>query len=135
LINIATFEEGSERHVPIEVTAFYDDVYRVQIELIDDGGLEIEVIPLLKDILKDETVRFYLKITVPELPEDTSKGITIKLKAVGLEAESNVEHIDILINGGEEAEAVDITSTATTVGTFGGTTILAILMKRRLLPI
>jgi hypothetical protein len=77
-------------------------------------------------------VRFYLKIKVPELPDDIpASGITIILQAVGEEAESNVEHIDILISRDEVPAESDLTETASTVGTVSGVSVLALLLKRR----
>jgi PKD repeat protein len=134
LINIATFKEGWERLISVEVTAYYGHVYSVQIELIDDGGLEIEVIPIVRNVLENRVVTFYLKIKVPELPEDVpSTGITIKLKAVGEQAESNIEYIDVLITEVPEEKNSDLTQTATTVGTFSAASILSLLLKRRVL--
>ncbi|UCF07367.1 MAG: PKD domain-containing protein [Thermoplasmata archaeon] len=134
LINIATFREGVQRSVPVEVTSYHGDVHKVHIELIDDGGLDIEVIPVFKNIREGQIVRFYLRITVPDLPDDTSSmGITLQLKAVGIETESNVEHIDILISEKSTAEEQDTVQTAATVGTISAAGILGLLAKRRFL--
>lgn len=134
LINIATFEEGIERTVPVEVAAYYGDVHNVHIELVDDGGLEIEIIPIVQDVLEGQIARFYLGIQVPELPEDTqSAGITIQLKAVGDETSSNIEHIDLLIRSEESTWNLGITATVSTVATGATAAILAALFRRRIL--
>jgi PKD repeat protein len=133
LINIATFDEETERIVPVEVTAYYGDVSNVRIEVIDDGGLEIEIIPIVQDVPSGEIVRFYLVIKEPEtFIEDEGRGITIKLKAVSEDTESNIEHIDVVITEkiteGPIISEVEIISTA---GTISVVTLLAILVKRR----
>ncbi|UCE74551.1 MAG: PKD domain-containing protein [Methanomassiliicoccales archaeon] len=126
LINIATFEVGFERIVPVEVTSYFGDVHNVHIELIDDGGLEIEIIPIVSDVPEEKIVRFYIKIKRPELSEDIpSTGITIRLKAVGEEAESNIEYIDIMIRG--ETEDSSANSGSVMVSTLGVATIIAII--------
>jgi PKD repeat protein len=132
LNNIATFEEGIERLVPVEVTAYFSDVHDVRIELVDDGGLEIEIVPIVQDVLEGTIVRFYLKITVPELSEDTkSTGITIQLRAVGTEASSNVEYVDVLIRSDDSSWNLELTAVASTAAVGGSAALFTFLMKRR----
>jgi len=135
LINMATFEDEIEKMIPVEVTAYYDTVHNVRIELIDDGGLDIEIIPIVQDVPEGGIVRFFLKIKGPELPDDIrSTGITIKLKAVGDGMESNIEHVDVIVR--EEKEESSSASDVTVISTMGTITIAAILaaiIGRRLL--
>jgi PKD repeat protein len=134
LINVATFKEGWERIVPVEVVAYHGYVRSVSIELIDDGGLEIEVIPIVRNVPEGKIVKFYLKIRVPEFDDDTfAQGITIKLQAVGEDCESNVEYVDILISSEDMQEDPEYSEAATTIGTISGATILGLLLKRRFL--
>ncbi|UCG69437.1 MAG: PKD domain-containing protein [Thermoplasmata archaeon] len=126
MINIATFEEGVERTVPVEVAAYFGDVYNVHIELVDDGGLEIEIIPIVQDVHEGKIVKFYIKIKRPEISDDIqSTGITIKLKAIGDEAESNEEYIDVMIHG--ETKDSSPKSESEMVSTLGALTILAVI--------
>ncbi len=135
LINMATFEDEIEKMIPVEVTAYYDTVHNVRIELIDDGGLDIEIIPIVQDVPEGGIVRFFLKIKGPELPDDIrSTGITIKLKAVGDGMESNIEHVDVIVR--EEKEESSSTSDVTVISTMGTISIAAVLaaiIGRRLL--
>jgi outer membrane protein assembly factor BamB/PKD repeat protein len=132
LNNIATFEEGLERTVPIEVTAYYGDVHDVRIELVDDGGLEIEIIPMVQDVPEGTIVKFYVEITVPELPEDAkSTGITIELRAVGTETSSNVEYIDVLIRSDESSWNLELTAVASTAAVGGSAALFTLLARRR----
>jgi outer membrane protein assembly factor BamB/chitodextrinase len=132
LRNIATFEECLERTVPIEVTAYYGDVHDVRIELVDDGGLEIEIIPMVQDVLEGTIVKFYVKITVPELPDDAkSNGITIELKAVGIEASSNVEYLDVLTRSDGSSWNLELTAVASTAAVGGSAALFTLLARRR----
>jgi PKD repeat protein len=135
LINIATFDEEIERIVPVEVTAYYGDVSNVRIELIDDGGLEIDIIPIVQDVPSGEIVRFYLVIKEPEsYVEDEGKGITIKLKAVSEDTESNIEHVDVVITKKiTESPLISEVEIISTAGTISIVALLAILVKRRFL--
>ncbi|UCE38008.1 MAG: PKD domain-containing protein, partial [Thermoplasmata archaeon] len=134
LINIATFNEESERVVPVEVAAYYGDVHNVHIELIDDGGLDIEIIPIVQDVPDGKIVRFYLVIKDPESSDEVeSKGITIKLKAVGDETESNLEYVDvIIIDKIKENPMISEVEVVSAAGTLTIASILAILIKRRI---
>ncbi len=133
-INVATLEEGTSRTIPVEVTAYYGDVHNVSIELVDDGGLEIVVIPIVQDVEEGRIVRFYLEVKAPMLLDDeVSIGITIKMMAVGDEVSSNVEYLDIMVRSRESAWNVDITTTISTIGTVGAAAILAGLIRRRIL--
>jgi hypothetical protein len=105
----------------------------VRIELIDDGGLEIEIIPIVQDVPSGEIVRFYLVIKEPEsYVEDQGRGITIKLKAVSEDTESNIEHIDVVLTKKiTESPLISEVEIISTVGTISIVALLAILVKRR----
>jgi hypothetical protein len=108
LSNIEYLEDDTKSYLPVWVTAFYGDVHNVRIEVVDDAGLVIDVIPLKEDIGKGKTISYHVGIEAPKLLNDScAEGRTIHLRAVGDEAVSNTEYISLQIQ--KPVETLEVT--------------------------
>jgi hypothetical protein len=125
-MNLFRFESGEERTVSVEVTCYQTSVSNVHLRVVDDQNLTIDsTITPLQTMSPGQTLKFYLRIKVPELTNDTKTlEFDILIQAVGDGGHySNVESMDIVVS--ESAVSffsplVIITIAACTAGGIGG---------------
>ncbi|MEE9151255.1 MAG: right-handed parallel beta-helix repeat-containing protein [Thermoplasmata archaeon] len=100
-INIFRFEPGQERTISVEVTCYLQTVTNVHLVVLDDQNLTIDATITPPRTMNDgETIKFYLRIKAPELPDGVEKlEKDIVIQVVGDNGVfSNAEELDIVVS-------------------------------------
>ena len=96
-INVYRFEPGEERTISVEVTCYLQNVKNVRLIVLDDQNITIDhTITPPREMADGDTVKFYLRVRAPELPEGQEKlEKDILIQAVGDDGVySNAEELD-----------------------------------------
>jgi DNA-binding MarR family transcriptional regulator len=99
--NIYRFEPGQERTISVEVTCYLETVENVHLVVLDDQNLTIDLTVTPPRTMTDgETIKFYLRVKAPQLPEGVEKlEKDIVIQVVGDNGIfSNSEELDIVIS-------------------------------------
>ncbi|HEC75825.1 MAG TPA: hypothetical protein ENI33_01015 [Thermoplasmatales archaeon] len=98
--NIAPFEEGKERTIPVTIYCYLMPVSNVRLLILEDENLTITSMTPSIDLNPGDKKDYLIKIKVPKLDENVTLGSkTILVQAVGDDGiMSNAEQIDILIH-------------------------------------
>ncbi|UCD92821.1 MAG: winged helix-turn-helix transcriptional regulator, partial [Methanobacteriota archaeon] len=115
----ATIQSGTERVIPLNVTALGGDVQGVTVVVLDSAGVFAE--PAHSPIRLDEgeTANVYLRISVPVIGKenDTSER-RLLIQAVGIDAVGNTANVTLIIHPPVTATSWwnPTTTTATVIG-------------------
>ena len=98
--NIAPFEEGTSRTIPVTVYCYGVSVNNISLKILDDANLSISHITPNFNLNPGDKFDYLIQIEVLELDENVSLGgKTIVVQAFGdNDIFSNAEMIDILIH-------------------------------------
>jgi DNA-binding MarR family transcriptional regulator len=100
-INIYRFEPGETRTISVDVTCYLQTVNNVRLKILDHQNLTIDsTITPPRTMSDGETIKFYLRITAPQLPEGVEKfERDIIIQVVGDNGIfSNAEELDIVVS-------------------------------------
>jgi outer membrane protein assembly factor BamB/DNA-binding MarR family transcriptional regulator len=99
-INVYRFEPGEERTISVEVTCYLQNVENIRLVVLDGQNLTIDhTITPPRKMGDGDTVKFYLRIRAPELPDGQDKlEKDILIQVVGDDGVySNAEELDIVV--------------------------------------
>ncbi|MCK5024098.1 MAG: hypothetical protein KAR56_00610, partial [Thermoplasmata archaeon] len=97
-MNIYRFEPGEERIISVDVTCYQTTVNNVHLVCLDNQNLTVDTtITPPRTMTDGETIVFYLRIEAPQQEAGASTEYDILLQAIGDEAYSNAEELDIII--------------------------------------
>jgi outer membrane protein assembly factor BamB/DNA-binding MarR family transcriptional regulator len=98
--NIFRFEPGQQRTISVEVTCYMQTVENVNLIVLDDQNLTVQSITPPRTMNDGDTIKFYLRITAPELPDGVEKlERDIVIQVVGDNGiYSNAEELDIVVS-------------------------------------
>ncbi len=97
-MNIYRFEPGEERTISVDVTCYQTTVNNVHLVCLDDQNLSVDTtITPPRTMTDGETIVFYLMVQAPEQERGDNTEFDIVIQAIGDEAYSNAEELDIVI--------------------------------------
>jgi len=94
--NMLDLIAGSDGTIMLQMVAYNQPVSGLEVEIIDDGGLEVCVEDFPSKLKPGESAEIQIKISARDFGKDTSGSIVV-LRAVSEQAVSDVERIDVMI--------------------------------------
>lgn len=93
----ATIQSGTERVVPLNITALGGQAQEVTIVVLESAGMFVEPASPPFDIDDGETIRVYLRISVPEFEEGTREKRFL-VQAIGSNARGNSAIVALFVH-------------------------------------
>lgn len=99
LTNIGNVERGESRTVPVDVTAYNADYDDVRLDVLEQGGLDVQVLTPPTDVRAGQTVQFFLRLSADSQENATpAESRRILLQANSTTGTSNVESINVVLH-------------------------------------
>jgi uncharacterized membrane protein len=94
--NMLDLTAGKDGPVVMEMAAYNQPVSDVEVEILDDGGLDVSIGDFPGNLKPGEHIELQIRISAKDVGKD-STGSIIMLRAVSDQAVSDVERIEVMV--------------------------------------
>jgi hypothetical protein len=94
--NMLNLEAGAQGTVVMEIAAYNQPVSNIEVEVIDDGGLDVSIGNVPQELEPGEHVELLVKISAHDVGVD-STGSIVLLRAMSEQGGSDAERIEVMV--------------------------------------